>query len=85
VRWFAVRTAILPALGLVVFLILSGVAGILRLGQTQSFQLPGDYVGAGAVGWVTLAVVVLGVLSPALAAFLAARRRGAEPPSQPLE
>jgi hypothetical protein len=72
VRWFAVWSAILPALGLVVSLILSGVAGLLRLGQTQSFQLPGDYVGAGPVGWFTLAVFVLGVLSPSLAAFPAA-------------
>jgi hypothetical protein len=74
--------ALMPGLGLVVFLILSGAAGILRLGQTQSFRLPGDYVGAGPLGWVTLAVFLSGVVSPALAAFLAARRRGAEPPSQ---
>ncbi len=75
VRWFAFWSAVFPAIGLVIFLILSGVAGLLRLGQPQSFRLPNDYLGAGPLGWVTLVVFVLGVVSPALAAFLAARRR----------
>lgn len=77
-RFFVVWGAIFPMLGLVVFLILSAVAGAIRIGQAQSFRLPGSYVDAGPLGWITLAVAVVGVLSPVLAAFLAARRRGEE-------
>ena len=55
------------------------MAGLLGLGQPQSFRLPGDYLGPGPLGWVTPVVFVLGALSPVLTAILAARRRGEEP------
>ena len=85
VRLYFLWGALFPAVGLVLFLILSAVAGLLRLGQTQSLDLPAEYVGAGPLGWATLVVFVLGALSPALAAFLAARRRVEEPPASPAE
>ncbi|HET7010016.1 MAG TPA: hypothetical protein VFI11_04510 [Anaerolineales bacterium] len=93
-RWGSVRRrlrlyflwgALFPALGLILFLILSVVAGLLRLGQTQSLNLPAEYVRAGPLGWTTLFVFVLGALSPALAAFLAARRNVEETPTLPPE
>jgi hypothetical protein len=56
--------------------ILSGIAGIIRLAQPQAIDLADDFIGAGPLGWVGLAVFVLGILSPALAALLAARRIG---------
>ena len=55
-------------------MILSGIAGIIRLSQPQAFDLPDEFIEAGPLGWVGLAVFVLGILSPALAALLAARR-----------
>ncbi len=75
-RSFAIFSALFPALGLVAFLILSAVAGLIRLAQPQSYRLPDDYIGAGPPGWVSLAIFVIGVLSPALAALLASRRFG---------
>jgi hypothetical protein len=74
-RFFGVWGVVLPTLGLIVFLSLSTVAGVIRIGQAQSSSLPQNYVEAGPLGWVTLAVAVAGILSPALAALLA-RRRG---------
>ncbi len=75
-RLFAMFSALFPGLGLVAFLILSGVAGLMRLAQVQSYRLPNDYLDAGPLGWVSLAIFVIGVLSPALAALLASRRFG---------
>ena len=79
-RFFIVWGAIFSTLGLVVSLILSAVAGAIRIGQAQSFSLPDSYVDSGPLGWITLGVAVVGVLSPVLAAFLAARRRGDKEP-----
>ena len=73
-RRFALFSALLPTLGLAAFVILSGIAGIIRLAQPQAFDLPDDFIGAGPLGWVGLAAFVLGILSPAPAGLLAARR-----------
>jgi hypothetical protein len=67
--------ALFPAIGLVVFVVLSAVTGLLRLAQPQSSRLPNDYIGAGLLGWVSLAIFVIGVLSPALAARLASQKQ----------
>lgn len=74
-RLFAMFGALFPAIGLVIFLLLSAVTGLIRLAQPQSSRLPNDYIGAGPLGWVSLAIFVIGVLSPALAALWAWRKR----------
>ena len=67
--------ALFPAIGLAVFVVLSAVTGLLRLAQPQSSRLPNDYIDAGPLGWVSLAIFVIGVLSPALAALWAWRKQ----------
>ena len=57
-------------IGLAAFLGLSWVTGLLRLGEAGNFNLPGDYIEFGILGWGILLIGMVGLLSPAWALLL---------------
>lgn len=65
---FLLITGGLILLGLIAFVGLSAVSGILPFGQTSSVSLPQDYIAYGLFGWLIMAIGLLGILSPALTA-----------------
>jgi hypothetical protein len=55
-------------MGLTVFIMNSAGLELFTLGQTSRFSIPGDYLEKGPVGWLVMALAVIGILSPGLLA-----------------
>lgn len=66
-RLYAFKTVTLVLLGLVAFSFLSVWLGLLKFGAVADFNFPQDYIAAGLMGWLTLAVCLFGILSPIIA------------------
>jgi hypothetical protein len=56
---------------LAAFITFSIQAGIVAIGIPSTSSIPGDYLQLGINGWMILALGVLGILSPGIAAWLA--------------
>lgn len=76
---FVLITGALILLGLIAFVGLSALSGILQIGQPGSYSLPQDYIAYGFFGWLILAIGLLGIFSPALTAFWLRRRQQQSP------
>jgi hypothetical protein len=63
---FSLLTLLFSSLALVAFMGLSAATGLLRLGQTQTYRLPQDYIEYGTGGWSIMVVGILVLLSPLL-------------------
>ncbi len=72
---YALVTFILAIAALIVFEFLSSVIGVIHFGQPTSLNIPKDYLVRGPIGWAVLAVCLLGLVSPFLAALLFLRKR----------
>jgi len=65
---FGLTAAGSSLLGLILFIGLSVATGLLTLGQSGDYSIPGDYIELGVRGWLILLIGALGILSPALTA-----------------
>jgi hypothetical protein len=67
VRIYVFKTVTFVLLGLLTFTILSVWLDLLKFGVVADFNFPQDYIAAGFLGWLTMAVALSGVLSPIFA------------------
>lgn len=60
--------------GLILFTLLSWWVGLVRFGVPESLSIPEDYIAQGIVGLVLLLIGIVGMVSPAVAAWLVSRQ-----------
>jgi hypothetical protein len=70
---YIVTSLIVSVVALGVFLLLSSLQGLYRLGTAQTVNFPADYLSAGTIGIVLFVIFVIGVLAPVLLALIFAR------------
>ena len=70
---YAGLSFLFTAAALVLYLALSQWAGIVRFGMATDRYIPQDYFDHGAAGFLAFVVIVLGMLSPLAAVWIAGR------------
>ncbi|MGE5222817.1 MAG: hypothetical protein ACM3PY_10275 [Omnitrophica WOR_2 bacterium] len=70
---YGVATLISGMLILILFVLLSAGVGLMRFGQPFNLSIPQDYIQRGWAGYLLLIIPALGLLSPAIVAFLLVR------------
>ncbi len=67
---YGVATFLVGMVVLILFVLLSTWVGLMRIGQPFSISIPQDYIQRGWSGYLLLLIPSLGILSPAIIAFL---------------